>query len=303
MACKDYLTVDELKALPGFDAGTATDAGLAMAIMAASDYIDKEVLGHTYNRAIRIYEENSDSTAATVQVTAVSVIITITDGVNAGTHTFTFAVYATMEDIVDVINDVDIGVVAYLLGGGSSEWMRYQPSSNLSVAASRSIHGIENWQILCMTQLSLTLSGTGRAMLFLPLQIATVNSVEVEGVALAFGTDYYADKGGWLIRAGCGTPLNMVCPSTVCTCHKPGCWACSYPCNVDVDFVPRVWRPQRSLLAQAISQFIGNVKASGGFLSETMGRYSYRLGKESYSAMGMLLVPLYGEGLVIGEFP
>jgi len=303
MACKDYLTVDQLKAMPGYDPGTATDAGLAFLIMAASDWIDKEILGHTYNRAIRIYEDNDDSTAATVQVTSTSVIVVITGGANAGTYPYTFADYDELADLVAAMNENNVH--ATLLGEGFTDWMSSQPSTNLAVAATQSIHNIENWKVLCLTQLTMTLSGGGDPYLFLPLKIRTVNGVNVEGTDLTAGDDYYIKKGGYLIKRGCRgySDILGVCSTTACICHKPGCWACAYPCNVVVSFIPLVWTPQYHLLASAITQFIANFTVSGGFVSERIGRYSYKLGEDSFTMMGILLSPLQGEGLAMYAFP
>ena len=110
MSCRDYADIDELKAIwPG--ATALSDTALALMLFGASDYLDKAVFGHSFNRAVRIYHDKTHGAAGcTVTVTAAQVDIIITGGLNAGTHTFTFAAYPTVQELVDAIGDHDIGV-------------------------------------------------------------------------------------------------------------------------------------------------------------------------------------------------
>lgn len=302
MACGDYITLAEVKSI--VPVGALTDAAVTMLLWGAMDWLDKNILGHTFNRAVRIYEDNADSATATVAVTAAAVVVTITGGANAGVYAYTFAAYAKLYQLVDAINAEGAGVHATMLGQFTS-WMAHVPSNDLTAFTAESIKGMTNWQILCLTQLTLCLDGSGEAYLFLPLRPAVVNSVIEDGTALTEGTDFYTKRDGYLIRAGeagcnstslaCGAPL-------ACSCYLPGCWSCRTPCNVTVAYRPREWIPETGLITAALKGWLNVIITSSGKESEKIGRYSYTLGPAAYNALALALAPLEGEGLVVA-FP
>ena len=116
MSCRDYVDLDELKAVwPG--ASALSDASLAYMAFASEDWLDKAVFGHPFNRAVRVYHDKTHGAAGcTVAVTATEVTIIIVGGTDAGTHSFTFAAYPTVQELADAISDHDIGVRAIALG-------------------------------------------------------------------------------------------------------------------------------------------------------------------------------------------
>ena len=88
------------------------------------------------------HDQSASATAATVQVTASSVVLVITGGANAGTDTFTFAAYATVTTLVAAINALAQGWVATVLATGS------ETPGYLRTLAATSAFGSANTQYL-----------------------------------------------------------------------------------------------------------------------------------------------------------
>jgi hypothetical protein len=299
MACVDYVTLDELKGM--VDVGSKTDESLALLLHGAMDWLDESIFGHSFNRAIRLYYEpdTDGTTAATCAVSAAALTIVITGGPHAGTSTFSFALWTTLGALVDAINGVDIGVTAELL---HSKWLADQPCTNLATRSATSILGIENWIVLCLTQLTICLDGGGDPYLFLPLEPQTVNGVVEDGTALVQGTQYYVKRDGYLIRNNvCAVSTSVSCTASTCICPSPGCWSCAKPCNVIVSFVPTAWVAPRAKIGMAIVEFTKNLLASTSMQYEMIGKYAYKAG--NLQLLYQLLAPLMNIGVVITPYP
>ena len=302
MTCRDYIDLTELKAVwPG--ASAFSDTALAMMAFSASDYVDKAIFGHSFNRAVRIYHTKGHAaTGCTVAVTTTEITIVIAGGVDAGTHHFLFATYTTLADIVAAINDADISVTATLLGGFAG-WMPGQPSENLSLRSATSIYGIDLWAILCLSHLDICFDGQGEPNLYLPVRARSVTSVVVSGTALTSGTHYALKDYSYIQRLGtsslCASTSGFLCTDS-CECDDLGCWPCGN-CNVCVAFIPLDWPPEYYLIGAAIGEVMKMQSTSGGNItSETIGKYSYTIGAAGMAYLNMLLGPLYGEGIQVG---
>lgn len=95
--------------------------------------------------AMSIYHDKSDSaTAATVEVTATTMVLIVTDGANAGTTTYTFSDAAsnTVGELVTAINALDKGWVAELLDESARD------SATLEVLAATDVFGLPKKRIL-----------------------------------------------------------------------------------------------------------------------------------------------------------
>ena len=95
--------------------------------------------------AISIYNDMSDSaTAATVEVTATTMVLIVTGGTNAGTTTYTFSDAAsnTVGELVTAINALDKGWVAELLDESARD------SATLEVLAATDVFGFSKKRVL-----------------------------------------------------------------------------------------------------------------------------------------------------------
>ncbi len=307
MPCFDYLTVDQLKSLGV--GGALTDAALALLLMGASDFVDEKI-GTPFGRALRAYypDLSDGTTGCTVAVTAASLDFVVTGGPNAGASSFAFALWPTLGQLADAVNGAGYGIVVKLL---HSPYVADQPSTALSLRSATSIFGIEHWAVLCVGSLSVCLSGGGNPFLFLPFQPgAYMASVSEDGVALTQGTHYYVHKEGYLERTATGcTPYVGSCGGYACDCPTPGCWSCSYPCNVAVVYTPRHWAmAPTDKVALALVELLKVQIASGGYQRESIGRYSYDFGGGAPGgALGLfwqLIEPLQSDaGVVMQLYP
>ena len=260
MKCSPALSVTELKTL--IDEGTWTDAALQLLLDGATDFLFG-LLGHSFGRAIRIYHsEEEDATVVTVQVTSTAIVIVITGGANAGTTTYTFADYSEMQDIVDAIEQADIGVVISLVEGMRPN----EKTANLHALAATGMLGLSNRQLLCIQYTTETFDGIGEPMIFTSMPIKSVKSVLQDGVTV---TDFWTKSAGYLIYK------NAV--GGKYTWYSVDTFSVKQPCNIVVKFVPAFLR-MPGTIKLVLRALIQNTIINTGFSAESIGDYSYSLG-------------------------
>ena len=278
MACRDPVTLAELEEEVNLDSFSSDAAKQA--------FLDRitgkvyEILGHSFGVSMRIYhDEGVAATAATVEVTALAVVLVITGGANAGTYPFTFAAYATIEALVDAIEALDKGWQVTVLE--TTPWD--QPSANLAVRAATDAFGADARVSLCFAKWRECGSGNNEHYFFVTMPVLSVSSVYEDGILLVENTGFRT-KRLWLARHCCvGGGGN---------CWRPSYWSCVTPCNVCVTYVPRWFKRRPDVLRNAIiglSQL--ELDSSGGFKSERMGDYSYMKGDFAV-AWSSLMSPL-----------
>lgn len=260
MKCEEPLTVTELKTL--IDEGDWTDSALQIILDGAVDFLFS-LLGHSFGRAIRIYhDEGEGATAVTVEVTGTGIVLVITGGDNADTYTYLFADYPDMVDMVDGIEQEDVGFIVTLVEGMSPT----EESENLHVRAAIGCLGLSNRRILCISHVTETMDGRGESHIFTTLPLRSVDSVVQDGTEV---TDYWDKQGGWLIYKYCvGSQYEW---------YTRDSWSTRQPCNITVRYVPLWLRIPGflKLILRAMCQF---TIASGAMKSESIGDYSYQLG-------------------------
>ena len=260
MKCAEPMTVSELSSL--ISVGSWTTAALQLILDGATDFLFS-LLGHSFGRAIRIYhDESEDATAATVTVSPTEITLTITGGANAGTTSYLFVTYENVSEIVDAIEQADIGFVVTLVEG-----MRHnEKTANLHTVAATSCLGLSNRQVLCIQYSTETFDGLGEPMIFTSLPLKSVISVIQDGTAV---TDYWSKSQGYLIyKYAVGAKYS---PYTVDT------FSVLQPCNVIVKYIP-LWLRIPGVMKLVLRAMVQNTIVDGSMSSESIGDYSYSLG-------------------------
>ena len=260
MKCSEPLSVSELKEI--IDEGSWTDSALSMLLDGAVDFLFG-LLGHSFGRAIRIYHsEEEDATTVTIQVTSTAIVIVITGGANAGTTTYTFADYSEMQDIVDAIEQADIGVVISLVEGMRPN----EKTANLHALAATGMLGLSNRQLLCIQYTTETFDGIGEPMIFTSMPIKSVSSVLQDGVTV---TDFWTKSQGYLIyKNAVGGKYNW---------YSVDSWSVRSPCNIQIRYVP-MWLRMPGTIKIVLRALVQNTIVDGAMKSETIGDYSYQIG-------------------------
>lgn len=260
MKCAEPMSITELKTL--ISEGSWTDAALQLILDGATDFIFG-LLGHSFGRAIRIYhDESEDVTAATVQVTSTGIVLVITGGANAGTTTYLFATYENMVEIVDAIEQADIGFEATLVEGISP----IEKTENLHTLAATDCLGLTNRQVLCIRYMTEVMDGLGEPMIFTSVPLKSVVSVVQDGTAV---TDYWDKQGGWLIyKYAVGSQYSP---------YSVDLWSVKQPCNITVRYTP-LWLRIPGVMKLVLRELCQNTIVDGSMASESIGDYSYSLG-------------------------
>ena len=260
MKCSEPLSVSELKEL--IDEGSWTDSALSMLLDGATDLLFG-LLGHSFGRAVRIHhDESEDATAVTVQVTSAAIIIVITGGANAGTHTFTFSDFSEMQDIVDAIEQEDIGVVVSLVEGMRPN----EKTINLHTLAATDMLGLSARQLLCIRYTTEIFDGIGEPMIFTSMPIKSVISVVQDGTTV---TSYWAKSQGFLIyKHAVGSKYSW---------YSVDSWSVKSPCNLQVRYVP-MWLRMPATIKIVLRALVQNTIVDGSMKSETIGDYAYQIG-------------------------
>lgn len=260
MKCTEPLTVTELKTL--IDEGSWTDSALQLILDGATDFLFS-LLGHSFGRAIRVHHsEEEDATAATVEVTGTGIVLVITGGANAGTYTFLFADFPDMVDMVDGIEQEDVGYIVTLVEGMSPT----EATTNLHVRAVTGCLGLTNRQILCISHITETMDGRGESHIFTTLPLRSVDSVVQDGTVV---TDYWDKQGGWLIYKYCvGSQYEW---------YTRDSWSVRQPCNITIRYVPLFLR-MPGVMKLALRALCQNTIIETGFSAEGIGDYNYKIG-------------------------
>jgi len=258
--CSPALTVTELKTL--ISVGSWTDAALQTILDASTDFLFS-LLGHSFGRAIRIYhDESEDCTAATVTVSPTEITLIITGGANAGTTSYLFATYANMVEIVDAIEQADIGFVVTLVEGMRPN----EKTANLHTVAATSCFGLSNRQVLCIQYSTETFDGLGEPMIFTSMPIKSVISVIQDGTVV---TDYWSKSQGYLVyKYAVGSKYSF---------YTVDSWSVKQPCNIVVKYVP-AWLRIPGVMKLVLRAMVQNTIVDGAMASESIGDYSYSLG-------------------------
>jgi len=258
--CSEALDLTSLKTM--ISVGTWTDEALQTILDASTDFLFG-LLGHSFGRAIRIFhDESEDATAATVQVTSVAIVLVITGGANAGTTTYTFADYSEMQDIVDAIEQADIGFITSLVEGMRPN----EKTINLHILAATNALGLSNRQLLCIRYTTEIFDGLGEPMIFTSLPLKSVISVIQDGTTV---TDYWSKSQGYLIyKYAVGAKYS---PYTVDT------FSVLQPCNVIVKYIP-LWLRIPGVMKLVLRAMVQNTIVDGSMSSESIGDYSYQIG-------------------------
>lgn len=251
--CVEYLTIADLRAEYGEDIEDVTDAALQRQIDQMSAFLEDQ-LGHTFGRGLIARSLGGD----VVEVTATALII--------GGDTYLFATYSTLHALVEAVNATGDTYSLELLPNVRSD----TPSVLLKPHTAESCGpNYENRVILCLSALYCLLSGNGETHLFLPLNLAVVNTV-VENLVTLTTSDYWALAGeSWLIRKACN------CSGCNCA-HPRGRWSNSYPGNIGVSFVPRFWGRVPGALSAALLDGFSSRGGLAPYQSEDFGDYSYK---------------------------
>ena len=271
MKCSPALSVTELKSL--IEVGSWTDAALTLLLDGATDLLFG-LLGHSFGRAVRIHhDESEDATAVTVQVTSAAIIIVITGGANAGTHTFTFSDFSEMQDIVDAIEQEDIGVITSLVEGMRPN----EKTINLHPQAATDILGLSARQLLCIRYTTEIFDGIGEPMIFTSMPIKSVISVVQDGTTV---TSYWAKSQGYLVyKHAVGSKYSW---------YSVDSWSVKSPCNIQVRFVPMFLRMPGTIKI-VLKALIQNTMIDGSVKSTTIGDYSV-----SYGDVWAIIAPWWG---------
>lgn len=268
MKCDEPLDLTSLKLL--IDEGAWTDTALQLILDGATDFLFG-LLGHSFGRAIRIYHDESvDATAATVEVTATQIILTITGGANAALspYEYTLATYDEMVEIVDAIEQADVGFVVTLVEG-----MRVnEKSENLHTRDATSCFGLSNRQVLCIQYTTDTLDGLNEPYIFTSLPIRSVESVTQDGTAV---TDYWTKTHGYLV-------YKYAVGSKYCK-YSVDLWSVKTPCNIVVKYVP-LWLRIPGVMKLALRALCMDTIEWSTYKSEAIGDYRYS--KNGWSVIG-----------------
>lgn len=253
--CIEYLTVADLRAEYGEDIEDVTDAALQRQIDQMSAYLEDQV-GHTFGRALIARSVGSD----VVQVTATALLI--------GSDTYLFATYPTLNELVTAVNAAGENYSLELLPNVRSDTPSVLLKAHSSTACGPDY---ENRVILCASAMYCLLTGKYESHLFLPLNLAAVNTV-VENLVVLTTSDYWALAGeSWLIRKACD------CGG--CSCQHPkGRWSNAYPGNIGVSFVPQFWGRVPSTLSAVMLDAFSSRGGLAPYQSEDFGDYAYKRG-------------------------
>lgn len=253
--CVEYLTIADLRAEYGEDIEDVTDAALQRQIDQMAAYLEDQ-LGHTFGRGLIARSTGAD----TVQVTATALVI--------GGDTYLFSTYTTLYALVAAVNATGDTYSLELLPNVRSD----TPSVLLKAHTAEACGpDYEDRVILCLSAMYCLLTGKYETHLFLPLNLAVVNTV-VENLITLTTSDYWALAGeSWLIRKACD------CGGCSCA-HPKGRWSNSYPGNIGVSFVPQFWGRVPSALSAAMLDAFSSRGGLAPYQSEDFGDYSYKRG-------------------------
>lgn len=271
----ECISVAELKT---FIACDTLDDGVLQDIIDRSwgDIYDQ--VGHTFGRAFRIYHDESDgATAATIEIDAAGIEIDITGGANDGSYSYPFATHDEIGNIIQAMEDEDIGLKIELL-----EQIPYdQPSRNLKTLNKTDIFGAANRITVSFKQWTECVSGNNEHIARVSMKIRTTVSVTEDGVPLTAGRDYFI-KPFYLIR--------WCCSGGGRTCGAAGYWSCVQPANVCITYVP-TWFGQCpkaiEKLLIGVAQGLIEGYMDGSYKSERIGDYTYIKGSHA-ETLGLL---------------
>lgn len=253
VSCLEYLTVEDVRAEFGEDVSSLSDAQIQRKIDRLTA-IAEGLLGHTFGRGVV-----ARSTAAdTVAVSAAELTI--------GGTSYTFAAYPLLFQLVAAVN-----------GAGGTYRLEILPQVNPNTpSALLSVRGaavcgpsFENRIVLCLQALWVQVNGKGTSHVFLPLPLASVNSVYENTIAVS-SVWWWATSGStWIIKRACG------CTGTSLCHHPRGKWSPSYPGNIEVTYVPLWWGTVPSAIVAALLDAFEAQAGLGAIQSESFGEYSY----------------------------
>jgi len=263
MKCAEAMSITELKTL--ISVGSWSDSALSMILDGATDFIFS-LLGHSFGRAIRIYHsEEEDATAATISVTATGVSLIITGGANAGTTTYLFVDYTDMIDLVEAINQADLGFEATLVEGMSPT----EKTENLHTLAATNCLGLSNRVVLCIQQTTEVMDGTGTGYIFTHLPIKSVVSLIQDGMAIN-SSSYWAKTGGYVLyKYASGSQYEK---------YSLDYFSLKTPCNIQICYVP-LWLRIPGFFKLILRAMCGHTILSTGVKSESIGDYSVTYGE------------------------
>lgn len=269
MKCTEPLTVTELKTL--IDEGSWSDSALSIILDGATDFLFA-LLGHSFGRAIRIYHDGLDEevTAVTVEVTSTGIVLVITGGDNEDTYTYLFADYDEMVEIVDAIEQEDIGFVVTLVEGMSPT----EAATNLHVVAATSCLGLTNRQVLCVSHITETMDGLGESHIFTSLPLRSVTSIVQDGTTVT--SSYYWDK-------RLGYVIYKYCVGSKYGWYTRDSWSVKQPCNITIRYVP-LWLRIPGVMKLALRALCMDTIAWSTYKHEQIGDYAYT--KNGMSVIG-----------------
>ena len=244
--------------------GSWSDSALQTVLDASTDFLFG-LLGHSFGRAIRIFhDESEDATAATVTVSPTEITLTITGGANAGTTSYLFVTYENVSEIVDAIEQADIGFVVTLVEG-----MRHnEKTANLHTVAATSCLGLSNRQVLCIRQTTEVMDGTGQGYIFTSLPIKSVVSLIQDGTAISSSYFWTKTNGYVLYKYSAGSQYEK---------YTLDYFSVKTPCNVQICYIPAFLRIPgvMKLVLRAMCQ---NTMINSSVKSTSIGDYSVSYG-------------------------
>jgi hypothetical protein len=252
VACLEYLTIADLRAEFGDALAADSDAALQKRLDALTSHLET-ILGQTFGRGL------------IAQSTATENVEVAADNLVIGGHTFSFASYPTLDELIYAVNTAGHAFRLTRLPQVRSD----TPSTLLSLHGAQSCGPTYDKRVvLCLDALYCKLTGKCSSHAFLPLNLAGVVTVTENALALTI-LDYWAVPGdSWLIRKACG------CLSA-CSCGARGAWASSYPGNLTVSFVPEVWGQVPPVVADQVLEAYRARYDLGALASESFGEYKY----------------------------
>ena len=250
--CLEYLTVTELRAEFGDAVAGDSDAVLQRRIDTVVSFLET-LLGQTFGRGLIAQSTDTENVAVAA------------DSLTIGGHTFAFATYPTLDELIYAVNSSGHGFSLTRLPQVRSD----TPSTLLSFHATHACGPTYDKRVvLCLDALYCKLSGNCQSHLFLPLNLSSVVSVTENTLALTT-TDYWAVPGeSWLIRKLCAS-------TTTCSCAPRGHWSAYYPGNIAVTYAPQVWGQVPPVVSGQILEAYRARYDLSGLASESFGEYKY----------------------------
>lgn len=253
--CVQYLSVADVRAEYGDHVAELTDAQLQRKIDRLVASLEDN-LGHSFGRALAVRSTAAD----TVSITATECVI--------GGDTYAFADYPTLHDLATAANAAGEAYSVEILPHVYAS----TPSALLAQRAAV-VCGpdYEDRVVLCLSARYDVLDGDYTSHVFLPLPIASINSIYESGLLISATGYWYKPGDVWVIKKQCACATATVCR------HPRGRWLASYPNNIAVTWTPqwfgRVPQSLSGLLLEAFESQAG----LGPMESESFGgEYSYK---------------------------